>query len=147
MGSLRSLLSLAHLIGLALGLGGATVKLALLLRCRADTAFVATFMGVVRPITRIIISGMVVLTLSGVGFLMIGYPLRSTLVVKLAMVGALWVLGPVIDNVAEPKFRLLAPEAGAQASPEFVRAERRYLAMEALATGLFYAVVIMWVLR
>ena len=57
-----SLVSLAHLIGLALGVGSATVKLVLLLRCQADFTFVHTFLKVSRPITRLIIVGMILLT-------------------------------------------------------------------------------------
>jgi hypothetical protein len=54
--SLPSLLSLAHLIGLALGVGAATVKLTLLLRCRADHALVPVHVKVAKPITRQIVS-------------------------------------------------------------------------------------------
>lgn len=46
---LTSLLSVTHLIGLALGVGAATVKLTLLLRCNADYAFVPVYVDVVEP--------------------------------------------------------------------------------------------------
>jgi hypothetical protein len=146
MTSLPTLLSLAHLIGLALGLGCATAKLTLLIRCRADHAFVQTYIAVARRVTRLIILGLALLTLSGVGWLLVGYPLTTLLVVKLVLVGAIWVLGPVIDNVVEPKFQQLAPGPGGSASPAFIRIERHYLLLEVLATGLFYVIVGMWVL-
>lgn len=146
MSSLPSLLSLAHLIGLALGVGCATAKLMLLVRCRADHAFLPTYIEVARPLTRLIILGLVLLTLSGVGWLLVGYPLTPLLVVKLVLVGAIWVLGPVIDNVVEPKFRQLALTPGESTSPAFVRIQRHYLRLEVLATGLFYVIVAMWVL-
>lgn len=146
MTSWTSLLSLAHLIGLALGLGCATAKLMLLVKCRADHAFVPTYIAVARYVTRLIILGLVLLTLSGVGWLLVGYPLTPVLVVKLVLVGAIWVLGPVIDNVAEPRFRRLAPGSGESPSPAFTRIGRQYLLLEILATGLFYVVVGMWVL-
>jgi hypothetical protein len=59
-------LLLVHLVGLAIGLGAATAKLVLLFRCRADAAFVPTYLAVVRPITRQIILGLVLLLLSGI---------------------------------------------------------------------------------
>ena len=65
---------------------------------------------------------------------------------KLVLVGAIWVLGPVIDNVVEPKFRQLAPGAGESASPAFIRIRQQYLLLEVIATGLFYVIVVMWVL-
>ena len=126
-------------------MGAATAKLVLLFRCRADGAFVPTYLAVVRPITRQIILGLVLLILSGIGFMTIGHSFTPRLIAKLVLVAAILVLGPVIDNVVEPRFRLLAPRPGSDASPEFVRVRKQYLALELLATGLFYAVVIIWV--
>lgn len=146
MPSLRSFLLWTHLVGLALAVGCSTVKLTLLVRCRADATFAPVYATVSRPITRLIIAGLTLLTLSGVGWLAIGYPLTDRLVMKLVMVGAIWVLGPVIDNVVEPKFRRLAPAAGEAASPAFIRAGRQYLMLEMVATGLFYVIITMWVL-
>jgi len=145
MFSLSSLLAFTHLIGLALGVGAATVKVALLLRCNADYTFVPVYLSVAKTITRNIVIGMILLTLSGVGWLWIGYQLTPRLVVKLVLVAAIWALGPFIDNVVEPRFKKLAP-AGEPPSPAFVRIQKQYLAVEIVATGLFYAVIVIWVL-
>jgi len=145
MVSLSSLLTLVHLIGLALAVGAATVKVALLLKSKADHAFVPVYLKVARPITRLIVAGLVLLTLSGIGWLLLGYPFTTLLIVKLIMVGTVWVLGPIIDNVAEPKFKKLTPPPGEPVSPEFVRAEKQYLALELTATLLFYVIIIIWV--
>jgi hypothetical protein len=118
--------SLAHLFGLSLGLGCATAKLS---------------------ITRLIILGLVLLTLSGVIWLLKGYPFTPRLVVKLTLVAVLWVLGPIIDNVIEPRFRAAAPGPGEEPSAEFVAIRSRYLLAEWLGTGAFYAVVVLWVLK
>jgi hypothetical protein len=146
MTSLPLLLTLAHLIGLALGVGSATAKLTLLLKCRADPAFVPVYIAAARPVTRLIILGLALLTLSGVGWLLLGRPFTPLLIVKLVLVGAIWVLGPIIDNVVEPEFRQLAPGPGESASAGFIRIQQRYLLMEVAATGLFYVIVVMWVL-
>ena len=79
MPSLPSLLLFAHLIGLAWGLGAATVKLALLLRCNADYSFVSVYVKVAKPITRQIVLGMILLTLSGVGWLLLAYQITRIL--------------------------------------------------------------------
>jgi hypothetical protein len=145
MFSLPSLLLFAHLVGLALGVGAATVKLVLLFRCNADPAFVPVYATVVRSVTRQILIGQVVMTLSGIGWLVAGHPFSPRLVVKLVLVVAIWVLGPVIDNAVEPRFLKLAPTSGASPSPAFVRIQRQYLSLEVLATGIFYLILVMWV--
>ena len=146
MTGLPSLLSLAHLIGLALAVGAASVKLTLLLRCRTDHSFLPIYVAVTKPVTRLIVLGLALLTLSGVGWLLLGYQLTPLLILKLALVGMIWVLGPIIDNVVEPKFRALAPGPGEPVSPAFVRIQQRYLLLEVGATGLFYVIVVMWML-
>jgi hypothetical protein len=129
-----------------LGVGCATAKLTLLLRCKTDHSFLPVYIAAAKPVTRLIVLGLALLTLSGVGWLLLGYPFTPLLVVKLALVGAIWVLGPIIDNVVEPKFQMLAPRPGESASPAFIRIQRRYLLLEVTATGLFYVIVVMWML-
>jgi len=144
--SWSSLATAVHLFGLALGVGAATVKLVLLLRCNADPAFVPVYIKVSRLITRQIVLGLGLLTLSGIGWLLLGYPFTPRLVVKLVLVAAIWVIGPVIDNVVEPGFRRLAPEHGEPPTPAFISSYKRYLALEITATLLFYVIIVIWVL-
>ena len=141
-----ALLLTVHLIGLALGTGSATTKLLLLLKARADPAFAPTYITVARPITRLILLGIVLLTLSGITWLLLGYPLTSRLIAKLVLVAGIWLLGPIIDKVVEPKFRLLALSPDSGTVPEFVRVRRQYLIFEITATLLFYAIIVFWVL-
>ena len=143
--ALSSLLRLAHIIGLALGVGAATVKTLLLLRCVADRSLLPAYLRVARLVTRQIVLGMILLTLSGIGWLLYGYPFTTLLAVKLVIVAGLRVLGPVIDNVAEPRFRALVPAEGGPASPAFIRAQRLYVRLELAATSLFYAAILVWV--
>jgi hypothetical protein len=144
--SLTSLITTVHLLGLSLALGAATVKLSLLYRCRADHGFVSVYSKVARPITRIIILGMILLTLSGIGWFFAGYSLTSRLIIKIIIFAAIWILGPIIDNVIEPRFYKLAPGPGKTASPEFVSILNKYLLLDTIAGGLFYVIVIIWVL-
>jgi len=143
--SLSSLLSLTHLVGLALGVGAATVKLGLLLKCNADRSFVPVYIKVAKLITRQIVVGLALLTLSGIGWLLLGYQFTTLLIVKVVLVAAIWVLGPVIDNVVEPKFQKLVPGPGEPASPAFIRIQEQYLALEVIATLLFYIIIVIWV--
>lgn len=146
MPDLHSVLLLAHLLGLAFGLGCATAKWVLLLRCRADPGFIPTYRAAARPLTGLIIVGLTLLTVSGIGWLLTGSRLTPRLAVKLTLVAAIWVLGPVIDNAVEPRFWKLTPAPGESRSPAFLQIQRRYLLMETVATGLFYVIAVMWVL-
>lgn len=146
MTALPPILKVLHLLGLTLAVGAATVKVTLLLRCRRDASLLPAYFAVARPITKLIITGMVLLALSGSGWLLVAYDLTPVLTVKLVLFGCVFVLGPIIDNVAEPRFRRLAPTAGTAASAEFAAARTQYEALEFAATGLFYAIVVLWVL-
>ena len=66
--------------------------------------------------------------------------------VKLVLVAAILVIGPIIDNVVEPKFRQLATAGETTPAPAFIRAQRQYLGLEIVATLLFYVVVVYWVI-
>jgi hypothetical protein len=90
---------------------------------------------------------MILLTLSGVGWLILGYGFGTLLIVKLGLVAAIWVLGPVIDNVVEPRFRSLAPGPGEPATPAFIRIQRRYVVWETVAPSLFYLIPATWLWR
>ncbi|MBC2840085.1 hypothetical protein [Robiginitalea sp. SC105] len=139
-------LYIAHVVGVALGVGAATVKLVLLLKSKSDHTFILAFLKVVKPITRLIISGLVILTLSGIGWLIMGYTFTPLLIAKIVLVALTWVLGPIIDNVAEPKFVRLAPGPEENASQEFVQAHKQYVTLELAATSLFYIILVIGVL-
>lgn len=144
--SLTSFLTIVHLIGLTLGAGAAIVKVVLLLKCRSDHSFIPSYLKIVRPVTKILITGIILLTLSGLIWLLTGFPLMSVLIIKIILVIAIWVLGPVIDNKVEPEFIKLAPASDQGASSEFLQIFNRYLALELIATSLFYVIIIYWVI-
>jgi len=132
-----------HLFGLALGVGSATVKLGLLIKCRKNPDFIPVFIKVSKPVTKWIIIGLILLTVSGAGWILRGYSFDPFLTVKVSLVAILWVMGPIIDNVIEPKYIKLSPASGEKPSGEFLRVQNQYLAWEILADILFYAITIM----
>lgn len=143
---LNATLTIAHLIGVALGIGAGTVKFILLVQARRDTTRISTYLAVAPAITKVILIGMGLLIISGLAWLVTGYPLSGWLIAKLVMVAAIIAMGATLDKVVEPKFRGLAPLAGVAATPAFARAHGRYLTIEFAATGLFYAITIYWLL-
>ena len=137
---------LVHVIGLALGVGAATVKITLLLKCRADSAYVPAYLQFVGWFTRVLVLGLILATASGIALLWRGYPFTPLMITKLVLVALLWAIGPVIDKVAEPPFRRLAPAPGAAVTAEFTQALKKYLAVEMAGGILFYAVVVLGVM-
>lgn len=146
MFTLYHLLLLTHILGLGLALGGATAKFILLIRCQQDHKRFFIFFQVSKLLTVLIILGMILCTLSGVAWLLTNYPLRPLLIAKIVMVGLIWILGPVIDNVAEPRLRKELPGAGLEPGPGFNPARNRHLLLEIVATLLMYAVTVLGVL-
>lgn len=136
-----------HIVGLALGLGAATTKTLLLLRAGTDPVLVAAYLQQHRPITRVIITGLVLLVLSGAGLLFVGFSFDDGLMVKIVLVVAIFVLGPLIDHVGEPRYARAAPAPGDTASSAFVEARRLYVGLELTATLLFYGITVFWLLR
>jgi hypothetical protein len=145
MPSSTTLLLLVHLVGLSLAVGAATSKVLLLIKSRSDVSFVPVYVKSSATLTKVLVSGLVMLTLSGIGWLLSGYPFTPKLIVKLVLVLAVWLIGPYIDNVIEPKFLKLASEVASTPSQEFSSVHKRYLIVETVATSLFYAVVVLWV--
>lgn len=146
MSALELLLRLAHLVGLGLAIGSATTKLTLLLKCKANPNFLSNFIAVTKSITRLILTGTALLVLSGIGWLLMGYPLNNLLIIKIVLVGIVIALGTTLDKAVEPKFLRLAPNPGQSPSPEFMRIQNRYLLVEMTATGLFYIILVTWLL-
>lgn len=147
MATIVLFLRLVHYLGLGLALGSATTKLILLLKSRADYAFIPTYVAVAKPITRLILIGTALLVLSGITWLLLGYPLSGLLIVKVILVAMVFVVGGSMDKLIEPKFYKLAPKPNDPVSPELIQIQKLYLVAEALATGLYYVIVVMWVLR
>ena len=133
-------LKLLHLLGMALMVGAAAVKITLLVGTRSDAAFSPVYLRVARPVTRLIVLGMALAALSGMGWFALGRPFTPALLAKVVLVAALAALGAVIDKVAEPRFARLAGDAGTAASPEAARIGRQFLAAELAATVLTCAI-------
>lgn len=139
-------LMIVHIIGLALATGSATIKLTLLLRCKTDPSFYPVYFRIDTTLTRFIITGMILLTVSGISWLIIGYSFEPFLIVKIMLVGIIWILGPIIDNKTTPKLKKLAPVNGATPSPEFLLIQKQHLSLEIAATILMYAITIIGIL-
>ncbi len=146
MTSLWFVLKLLHLLGMALMVGAEAVKITLLVGTRSDAAFSPVYLRVAKPVTRLIMLGMALATLSGIGWIALGRPFTPALLAKVVLVVALGAVGAVIDKVVEPRFARVAAEAGTAAPPEAARIGRQYLAVELAATALTCAIAVLGVM-
>jgi len=142
MVSFWSILMWIHLVGLTMCVGLATAKVVLLVKCYRDVTFIPAYLKVVKPLTQILVLGLIFMTLTGIIWLIMGYGFSNTMIVKLVLVAVVWVLGILIDKVTEPKFIKLAPVKGEAATPDFVRIQKRHLALESIAAMVFYILII-----
>ena len=139
---ISKILMIIHIIGLIFAAGSATIKLILLFKCRSDPEFYATYFQVALPVTRVLVFGMILLTVSGIAWMIIGYTFDPLLIFKMALVGIMWILGPVINNVAEPKFRNMVSQPEQFMSAKFKNAKKQYYTLEIIATALMYTIAI-----
>lgn len=143
---LSEILYVVHVIALTLAAGAALVKLLLVFRCKKDYTFYTDYFKVAPLLSKLIITGMILLTLSGITWIITGYALEPLLIVKIIIVTAIWIIGPIIDNRAEPRVEKLFPSPGVEPSAEFVGAQQQHLQLEIIATILMYAALIIGVL-
>lgn len=145
MASSWTFLLMVHLVGLALGVGSATAKVVLLIKCYRDVTYVPVYLKVMKPLTQILVLGLILMTLSGIIWLILGYGFSTLMIVKLALVASVWIMGIVIDNVTEPQYRKLAPVQGETATQAFIQIQKKHITLEVVAALLFYIIMVIGV--
>jgi len=135
-----------HIFGLAFGVGGASAKFALFMKSYSDKESAPVFIKFAKPISQLILLGLILLTVSGIGWAALGYPEKQMLVVKHILVAVLWVVGILINNVYEPKLHRLAPTPGQSLTSGFFQVQKQLLALEAVGTICFYTIAVLGVL-
>ena len=143
---LSEILYVVHVIALSLAAGTAFVKLLLVFRCKKDHTFYTDYFKLAPLLSKLIITGMILLTLSGIAWILTGYSLAWLLILKIIIVAGIWVIGPIIDSKAEPKVKRLYPSPGAEPSAAFTHVQEQHLLLEIIATILMYAALIIGVL-
>jgi hypothetical protein len=138
-----SIIGLIHNLGLAFGVGGATANLALMMKSRSDKEFTPVFMKASEPIAKLTFLGLILLTLSGIGFFVLGYPEKQLLLLKHILVAVLWVSGLLMMFVYQPRLGRLAPKPGQPPTTEFFSVQKIVQALGMILLILWYAITIM----
>ncbi len=141
-------LQMIHVLGLAWGIGGATINTILIMKAEKDPQIAPVVMGLVPSIVKLIWVAIILLILSGIGLAIEGADWLDTtiMLVKHALVAVLVVIGLVMMFVMMPKMQKLAPKGGPP-SAEFLAAKKTTQALGMLNLVLWYAILVMsyWV--
>jgi hypothetical protein len=143
--SSRTLFIFFHTIGLAFGLGGVTASFVLMIKSRFDRELASTIINVSKTIAPLIFLGLVLLTISGIGFMRLGYPLTRTLAIKHALVVALWIVGPIMLYLTS-KLEKLSSKPGEPPSPKFLSTRTKVQALAVVGLVLWYATTFLGVI-
>ena len=109
----RTALLIFHIIGVALGLGGATVSDILFLRSIKDRKITSDEFGTLKVLSRIVWAGITILILSGIGFLITQYIVLDRIasleaqrfIAKLTLVAIVFINGLVFHFKVFPIFK------------------------------------------
>ncbi|MHA2301641.1 MAG: hypothetical protein ACXACD_11870 [Candidatus Thorarchaeota archaeon] len=123
-----------------------TANFALMLKSRSDKEFGPIFMKASEPIAKIISLGLILVTLSGVGFYAIGYPETQLLLIKHVLVVALWINGFIMMFYLQPKLKGLAPRPDKPPTPEFFLVQKQMQTLGIIGIVLWYAITVQGVL-
>ena len=130
-----------HFVGLALGLGGATIAVIISLKAEKDADVGRAMMKIMPAISKVIGIGLVLLIISGIGIIyFVQRPLdRQMLLVKHVLVAWIVITGIVIGRSSK-KMLALVPKRLEKPSAEFLRAKKRVKAFGILNLILWYVV-------
>lgn len=134
---------LMHLFGLAFGVGAVTVNLILMMKSRSNKEFAPVFMKASKSIATLVFLGLILLTLSGIGFAALGYPEKQLLLVKHVLIAVLWGNGLFVVFSLSPKLTKLAPKPGQPPTQEFLSIQRQVQVMGILGIILWYTITVM----
>lgn len=136
-----------HSIGIAWGLGAATIGFLGMRKGQKDPQFGQAWTKFLPTITNLIWIALILLVVSGVGLLVL-HP--ATVNYSAAMWGIkhvvvyfIIVAGIIITLVIAPKLKRLAPQAGANPSPEFLKARTLMQRLGVINLICWYVVVVL----
>ncbi len=142
--ALLELFNLLHFIGIAFGLGGATIATIISAKAEKDKEIGAVIMKIMPSIAKIIWLGMVFLLISGVGLIFfVKWPLnKQILIIKHVLVAWIIIIG-ITMGTRMKKMSLLAPKPKEKPSIQFLNLKKQMKFLSILNLILWYLVTIL----
>ena len=133
-----------HFVGLAFGLGGATIAVIISSKAEKDEDVNRAMIKIMPSISKLIGFGLILLIISGVGILLyVEWPLdRQILLVKHVLVAWIVIVGIIIGKSMK-KMKMSAPKGKEKPSAEFLKAKKKLRAFSRLNLILWYLVTIL----
>ncbi len=136
-----------HSLGIAWGLGGATIAYLGMKKGQKDPQFGQAWAKFMPTISKIIWISLILLMSSGVGLLVLRPPTVTYSAamwgIKHVMVYYIIVAGALITFVLGPKIKKLAPQEGARPSPEFLKVRNIVQLLGLINLICWYVVVVL----
>lgn len=121
MSLLHTFLLIGHIVGVAIGAGGATMSDALFVTSIGDNRIDRSELRLLKMASKIVVAGLVLLTITGIGFLLTGSPTSPRFWAKMTIVLIASINGFVMHNVLFPIFEQCARDGTAISSAQFTR--------------------------
>ena len=137
------LVDFLHFIGLAFGLGGATIAFIISAKAEKDKKIATVIGGVLQSVVKVIWIGLILLIISGIALpFFINWPLNTkTLIVKHVLVAWIVIIG-IIVGVKAKKVKNLAPVLREKPSAGFLRAKKQVKILSIINLILWYLVTL-----
>lgn len=135
-----------HFVGLAFGLGGATIATIISVKAEKDKEIAGAVMKLMPPISKLIFIGLVLLIISGIALpFYISWPLnKGMLIVKHVLVVWIVIFG-VLIGTSSRRIRKLVLAQGARQKPssQFLKIKKRMKAFSIINLILWYLVTLL----
>ncbi len=141
---LLEIFNFLHFIGLAFGLGGATIAAVISAKAEKDKAVEKASPKIMPPIIKFIWAGLILLIISGIALpFYINWPInKQLLTIKHVLVAWIVIIGIIIGTKLK-KVQNLAPVLKEKTSPEFLRAKKQVKVLSIINLILWYAITLM----
>ena len=140
---MNTFLLIAHLIGIVIGVGGATIGDLIVLHSISDNRFDLSEFRIFKLISSIVIVGLLLLVGSGVGLILTGAPTSPRFWAKMTVIGVLCINGILLHTVIFPKIKQCVYEEWAIFSDKTMKNAPLFLAIGVTSTFCWYVALIL----
>ena len=132
-----------HFVGLAWGVGGATIASIISAKADKDREIGSSFIKIVPAISKLIWIGILLLIISGVGIGITtpyGEPDKQLFIVKIIIFALLIIIG-IIIGLKIKKMKLIAPKENEKPLDEFLKTKKQLKILSIISLIIWYAIV------
>jgi len=142
--ALLEIFNFLHFIGLAYGLGGATIATIISIKADKDVELGKQVMKIIPSISKLIWFGLLLLIISGIGIsFLVSWPVnKQLLIVKHVLVVWIIIFGIVIGFKVK-KLKKLAPKSREQPSIQFLKTKKQLKFFSIINLLLWYLIILL----